>query len=54
MRKEGNRVEFLEEEGKLTGRRLKNNVRNAFGLVKGDRTVSLEAMEAVVRRRGTR
>jgi len=52
--KEGDRVEFLEEDGRVTVRRVENNVESAFGLVKARRTVSLEAMEAAIRARGAR
>lgn len=51
---EGDRVEFVEENGKVTVRRVENDVESAFGLVKAPRTVSLETMEAAIRTRATR
>jgi AbrB family looped-hinge helix DNA binding protein len=50
--KEGDRVEFVEEDGRVTVRRVENNVESAFGLVRAHKTVSLEAVEATIRARG--
>ena len=52
--KEGDRVEFVEEGGRVTVQRVDNNVESAFGLVKAQKTVTLEEMEATIRARGAR
>jgi len=49
--REGDRVAFVEEGEKVQLRPLRNDVTAIFGMVKSKRSVSLEKMEAAIRKR---
>jgi antitoxin PrlF len=52
--REGDRVAFVEEGDRVVLIRTENDVTAAFGLLEASQTVSLEAMDEAIRRRGSR
>jgi len=52
--RESDRVAFVEEGEKVQLRPLRNDVTAIFGMVKSKRSVSLEKMEAAIRKRFNR
>lgn len=51
---EGSLIAFSEENGEIVLKPVESSVEAAFGLVKANRSVSLEDMEESIRRRGDR
>ena len=49
--KPGDKVAFVEEDGKVVLVRQEHNIEAAFGLIKGKVGVSLEQMDEAVRKR---
>lgn len=49
----GDRVDFaVEEDGSVRLRRVGSDVRELFGTIRADRHVTVEQMDAAIRRRG--
>jgi len=52
--KPGDKVAFLEADGKIVLQRLENRVESAFGLIKSTKSATLDDMDEVIRRARSR
>lgn len=52
--KQGDRIAFVEREGKIVLEPIKNDVKAAFGMVQASRSVNLTDMEKAIRDRASR
>lgn len=50
----GDRVAFIEDDGKIVLKPVESDIESIFGLVKARKSVSLEVMEETIRKRAGR
>lgn len=52
--KQGDRIAFVEREGRIVLEPVKNDVKAAFGMVKASRSLNLADMKKAIRARASR